>query len=565
MPQPTLSASRLRRLIALGGAAVAVGAVSLCASGAALAVLPALEQTVMTSVTPASPPVAGDHASGESSVSSNGRFVAFSSLSDDLVSVGNHEKSQVYKRDQLTGVTTLVSAAMAGTDSANADATDPSISADGRFVSFTSSAHNLALPLDLADDHKQVFIRDTVTGMTRKISLTPRQLSGGNGDSEWSSISADGSRVAFQSAATNILPGLATTDTQVYIAQNATDPAIQLGSARQGVGITLPNDDSTHPSLSGDGQSVAFVSAASDITAKAGNGQTQIYLRSLSASTTSLLSYTARDRNEFGLGPSDHPSVSFDGSRVAYDSKALDLVTAGVNRSRQVYLNDRITEKNILVTFNSANTLSAAGDSSVPSISGKGDVVAFTSMSQDLTTVPTFAKTQAYIRSVDTSTTRMVSVQRANPAAGGTADSNQAAVSGDGNYVGFTSLAPGLAETAASLDTQTYLRAMGAVAPPTTTPATPVPTPTVAPTGSPSATGVPPTGGSAGGGERGAGGSRGGLGSGGTQLASTGMSQAPIILAGVAAAALALVGGSILFGSRAARRKKQAAHPADSE
>ncbi|RFA16825.1 hypothetical protein B7R21_01565 [Subtercola boreus] len=569
MPQPTLSASRLRRLIALGGAAVTVGAVCLCASGAALAVLPTLDQTVMTSVTPASPPNAGDHASGESSVSSDGRFVAFSSLSDDLVSVGNHEKSQVYKRDQLTGVTTLVSAALAGTDSANADATDPSISADGRFVSFTSSAHNLALPLDLADDHKQVFIRDTLTGVTRKVSLTPRQLSGGNGDSEWSSISADGSRVAFQSAATNILPGLATTDTQVYVAQNATDPAIQLGSARDGLPITLPNDDSTHPSLSGDGQSVAFASAASDITAETGNGQTQIYVHSVLASTTTLITYAAGDRTEFGDGSSDHPSASFDGSRVAYDSKATNLVGVIVGRSRQVFRYDSVREQNILVSFDSSNSAGATGDSSAPSISARGDVVAFTSISQGLTTIPTSAKTQVYTRNIDVSRTRVVSVQRANPAAGGTADSNQAALSGDGNYVGFTSLAPGLSETAGSLDAQTYLRAITAVTPPTTTPPTttapPTPTPTgtgtTGSTGSPSTTGAPTTG--TGGG---AGGSdRGGSGTDGGQLASTGLSQAPIIAAGVAAAALALVGGSILLGSRAARRKKQAARSVDPE
>ncbi|MDF2443678.1 MAG: hypothetical protein JWR01_1881, partial [Subtercola sp.] len=531
-------------------------------------------QTVMTSVTPATPPTAGDNLSAESAVSSDGRYVAFSSFSGDLVSVGNHEKSQVYKRDQLTGVTTLVSAAAVGTDSGNADSTDPSISADGRYVSFTSAAHNLAAPFDLVNDHKQVFVRDTVTGATRKLSLTPRQLSGGNGDSEWSSISADGSRVAFQSAATDLLTGLRVTDTQVYVAQNAADPAIQLGSARQGLPITLPNDDSTHPSLSGDGQSVAFVSAASDITEATGNGQSQIYVRSLPASNTSLITYSAASRNDFGNGPSDDPSLSFDGSKVAYDSKAGNLVTAGVGRSRQVYLYDRVPEKNILVTFESTNSLGATGDSSMPSISSRGDVVAFTSVSQDLTSITTSGKTQVYTRNVDTSKTRAVSVQRLTPGAGGAADSNGAALSGDGNYVGFTSLAPALSETTATVvHTQTYLRAIGAAAPPTTAPPTTAPptnTGTPSPTGAPTATGAPTTGTGGGGGQGSGGSGSGGSGQGGSgpdagHLASTGMSQAPIIAAGVGAAALALVGGSILLGSRAARRKKQATRSAESE
>ncbi|RFA23615.1 TolB family protein [Subtercola boreus] len=554
---PHLALPRPRSAVALGVAALALGAAGLLASGSAFAALPAPDTTAMVSVTPLVPSTAGNNISNEVSVSGDGRFVAFTSLADNLVGIGSHDKSQVYKRDLLTGTTTLVSAALIGVDSGTDDSTDPSISADGRYVSFTSMALNLGPSDDPRNVHNQIFVRDTLLGTTRELSLIPGGLTGGDDDSTSSSISADGSKVAFQSAATDLLVGVTTTDTQVYLAPNVADPVIQAVSLRDGASLRLPDDDSLQPAISGDGNTVAFVSAASNLAAVPGNGSTQVYTRTLSTSTTKLLSFTSTDKTMAAHNISAGPSVSFDGSRVAYQSKAADLIPESAGIATQVIVFDRSLDANSLVSFNRANTGAGTGISGQPSISADGNAVAFASLS-DLTAVPGGGLSQVYRRDLRTKTTTIVSVQAGTALAAGTRDSLAPALSGDGNFVGFTSSAPSLTDIATRpIQTQTYLRAAGAAAPPTA-PATPTATTTPAPP----ATGTPGTGGSTGSGQGGSGsggsGSGGAGGSGSGHLASTGMSQAPIMAAGVSAAVLALVGGSILFGARAARRRRLA-------
>lgn len=546
-----LTATVALALLGLGGVALA---------GAAAAAVPAAGETLTTSVDASSPGMAGDRNSVTSSVSADGRFVAFDSDATNLIGISNRGTSQVYLRDMARGSTELVGLTSTGSLAGGGPSVDPAISADGRFVAFTSSAPDLTVPNDRGNLASQVYVRDMRTGVTLKLSRNSAGSGGGDGASSAPSISADGSLVAFESLAHNLVSGITTTDTQVFVSQNAPDPKTVLVSSVDGSTNTPPNDDSVQAAISGNGSVVAFVSAASNVTSVAGNGKSQVYLRDLSDGMTKLLTFSLPDPTFVAGDNSNFPSVSFDGSRVAYGSDALDLA---LPKSRlapgQVFVFDALSNSNRLVSFDQSNTALADGLTSVPTISADGTLVAFSSFATNLTDAPTGGNTEVYLRDLNTSKTSLVSAAFGDPAKAANGRTANAVISPDGGYVAFASFAPDA--SAISTDgrvIQTYLRGVRAVGP------TPTPTPTVEPTTTPTSTAGPgtpaPTNTATGSGSTaGVVGGQGGSGGGSERLASTGMSQAPIIAAGVAAAVLALVGGSILFGAHAARRRKLAA------
>ena len=138
-------------------------------------------------------------------ISANGRFVAFQSNSDNIVTPDqNGFAHDVFVKDLVTGATTLVSQSTDGTQG-NHDSWMPSISADGRYVAFHSWANNLVPGDTNTQPYYDVFLRDTLLGTTTRVNLTP-----GGGEADGSSIapsiSADGTLVLFDTTATNLVP-----------------------------------------------------------------------------------------------------------------------------------------------------------------------------------------------------------------------------------------------------------------------------------------------------------------------------------------------------------------------
>ena len=138
-----------------------------------------------------------------SAISTDGRFVAFSSAADNLVSGDGNGVNDIFVRDLLTEVTTRVSVDSSGIE-ANGQSLAPYVSADGRFVSFTSFASNL-ISGD-TNNKADVFVHDRVMHTTIRVSESSAGGQG-DGDSFLSPISADGTIVAFDSAATNLVAG----------------------------------------------------------------------------------------------------------------------------------------------------------------------------------------------------------------------------------------------------------------------------------------------------------------------------------------------------------------------
>ena len=136
-------------------------------------------------------------------ISADGRYVAFDSVASNLVPGDTNQPSDVFVRDLRSGTTRLVSLAMNGAQ-ANDSSDYPAISADGRYVAFRSFATNL-VPGG-TNGSEDVFVRDLRSGTTRRVSVAPggRQA---NGESFTPAISADGRYVAFDSSASNLVPG----------------------------------------------------------------------------------------------------------------------------------------------------------------------------------------------------------------------------------------------------------------------------------------------------------------------------------------------------------------------
>jgi archaellum component FlaF (FlaF/FlaG flagellin family) len=130
----------------------------------------------------------------------------------------------VFVHDRVTGQTTRVSVASDGTQG-NGHSGSPSISADGRYVAFSSSASNL-VPGD-TNGRGDVFVHDRLTGQTTRVSVASDGTQG-NGDSWWPSISADGRYVAFASEASNLVPGDTNGTWDVFVAAAVEPTAMRL-------------------------------------------------------------------------------------------------------------------------------------------------------------------------------------------------------------------------------------------------------------------------------------------------------------------------------------------------
>jgi hypothetical protein len=195
------------------------------------------------------------------SLSGDGRYVAFDAI-DRLVSADTNITPDVYVYDRLAGTFTLISAGIGGVVS-NEQSVHPSISNDGRYVSFESRATNL-VPGDTTGE--DVFVHDRQTGQTTQIS---EPVPGFRRHVVTSSISGNGRFVAY-TLYWPTFPGL------IYVRDRDSGQVRLISLALDG--SNLPNAVSLSPTVSADGQVIAFSSAASDLVAGDTNGQDDIFV-----------------------------------------------------------------------------------------------------------------------------------------------------------------------------------------------------------------------------------------------------------------------------------------------
>jgi Tol biopolymer transport system component len=391
-------------------------------------------------------------------LSGDGRFVVFSTAANNLAAGDTNLQRDVYMRDRVTGKIQLVSVNANGTSAGNGASAQPSISLDGRLVVFQSTSSDLVA----GDTNKQtdVFIRDMTTGQTRFVSVGYGTTESAVGNSDSPTITPDGHYVVFRSNAKNLTSYFYPTFVyDLYAYDTGTGTIFQISSA------TTPIDNPTVVALVPNSQYIAYFQ-------KDGLTRSSLYLGDLSThvnelitnktQTIALPAFSGDGRWMAYLGANNNMvfrdlvaktntslavrtnvwsiSLNGDGSRVAYSA---GFAPAPCNK-RQVFVYDRTTGSNILVSANLSGVTIGNGDSRNPIISQDGRYVYFNSRATDLVADTDHnGTTDVFVRDLATGTTRLLSVNRFKTGAGNNLTTLKA-LSADGQVVAMESFASDL-------------------------------------------------------------------------------------------------------------------------
>lgn len=318
------------------------------------------------------------------------------------------------------GTLTRASAASDGT-LGNGASNHPVSSSDGRFVLFASSASNFVSDVNGKLD---VYLHDRTTGATTRVSVTS---AGGDadGDSDWPAVSADATRVAFVSSASNLIPG-ATGSVKLVVLSGAQS---DLTSFRPGFTNVTPLDadgDSATPVFASDG-SLVYRSSASNLVTGDGNGRDDFFVYQPSSNTTQRI-VIANDRPDVVIDPA-RPSLSSDGSLLAFSASVGGA-------PRNVYVTNTATGATETVGVTPGGPPSS-GDCGSPSLSADGRFVAFVCTGSDLVGGDSNGVPDVFLRDRQTAVTRRLSVTASGAEADGA--SSSPALSADARRLVFQS------------------------------------------------------------------------------------------------------------------------------
>jgi Tol biopolymer transport system component len=422
----------------------------------------------MTRVSVSSGGAQGDGVSSSPSLSADGRFVAFQSDATNLVSGDTNNKTDVFVHDRTTGQTTRVSVSSGGVERQSASG-QPCISADGRYVAFASA--------------RRILVHDRQTGQTTstarppsgtssapsisadgryvafvltKITLTPGKPVAQQGavrlhDRSSGSVTniapggrphvaADGTLVAFNSLASNLVPGDNNDSADVFVWRQDQQ---QISRASVSVSGTEGNGSSWNPRFSGDLRYLAFQSSARNLVPGGTNGRTHVFVRNRQSGQ--LVQVSVSSTGDQGNGNSGSASVSADGRFVVFESAASNLVPGDDNQSTDVFVwmrPDHGEPRQGRLARISVASSEANGSSRNVSVSADGQFVAFESDANNLVAGDTNNKTDVFMRDCNAQRTTLVSI--AASGVQGNGSSYYPTISADGRFVAFLSNATNL-------------------------------------------------------------------------------------------------------------------------
>jgi hypothetical protein len=343
------------------------------------------------------PTLASVSPNGPSMVSLHGVFpggwrILFSSEADNLVENDTNAFRDVFIHDRISGTNILVSAATNGLP-ADGLSFEPVLSADGRFVAFTSSADNL-VPND-ANHSTDVFIRDLITGTMTLVSVNTSGTASGNGASSEPAIGTGGRYVAFQSLATDLAfrqvvvgsENLFLRDMQSNVTYALTTSGVlSFGTTPDGRFVVF-NGKNPGSIRVWDAQTATTVysnsipSGPASATAISADGDHIIYCNGLSNFVIDRAAQTSQQMT--GPAPTSHPGLRFssDGRYVVY-SRATNSLSQ-VNGTNQVYVYDFQTGANLPISQNPSSA-PGNGSSDSPDISSDGRFIVYRSFATDI-------------------------------------------------------------------------------------------------------------------------------------------------------------------------------------
>jgi uncharacterized repeat protein (TIGR01451 family) len=381
---------------------------------------------LLVSVNTNQPAQSGDGFSGSPSISADGRFVAFQSYTDDLVEGDNNFRTDVFLRDLLSGTTRLISR-----DLLIDDGYSPVISGNGSNIVFNTSQGG----------GQALFVHIGAQNTNQAVTIRPDGNLSSSGGTD-PTISSNGTVIAFSSFANDLATLPDFNGNQDIFARDITAQTTVLVSVNLS-GTAAGNGQSYNGRISADGRYVAFLSNASDLVPNDTNNATDVFLRDLQAGTTILVS-RRNSGGGSGNGDNDEPAINADGRYVAFTSFARDLIANDDTFSRDVYLFDRVTGTNLLVSVNRFGTRPPDGNSRGPSISANGRYIAFESAATNIVANDINGElTDIFVRDVIAGTTVLASLDCAGVVSGND-DSYAPAIAGDGRSVAFLSRASDL-------------------------------------------------------------------------------------------------------------------------
>jgi Tol biopolymer transport system component len=268
------------------------------------------------------------------SISAYGRYVAFESDATNLVANDTNGETDVFVHDRNTGVTTLVSVS---SDEAQGNGMSyyTSISADGRYVSFSSWSSNLVS--GDTNGYDDIFVRDCTLGVTERVSLASNGTQA-NLWSDYNHISADGRMVAFRSAAYNLVDNDTNNIMDIFVHDRLTHQTVRVSVASDG---TEGNGDVDQPSISANNRFVVFASVGDNLVDADTNNTWDVFVRNLATGETERVSISGNGSE--GNGWSSYGSISADGRYVAFVANASNLVPGDLNSRWDVFVHDRYT------------------------------------------------------------------------------------------------------------------------------------------------------------------------------------------------------------------------------
>lgn len=310
------------------------------------------------------------------SISDDGRYVAYASHAENIVSGDSNGSDDVFVWDRQTGIATKVSRAFDG-GGIDGGAGSPAISADGRYIAYTSAASNIVDDNDTSHA-PNVFVWDRQTGVTRRVSQT---LDGGAapGFSRGPTLSADGRYIVYSSFASNIVSDDTNNEVDVFVWDRDTGTTRKVSQSSSGGAANSYSAD--HAAISRDGRFIAYHSNASNIVSGDANNRMDVFVWDRDTESTIKVSRAA-DGGGINHDASS-PTISDDGRFITYESEASNIDPADVNKYEDIFMWDRDTDITRRISSGLKGS-SANGGSITPAISSDGSYVAYSSWATNI-------------------------------------------------------------------------------------------------------------------------------------------------------------------------------------